>query len=127
MCELVSAALGMYGPLLYGQLRPLDLGTGTLKKQSSQDKPTSGIVRHTVSSLTSLLASLSHYYYGRPLDFGGSLRQEGTLIKFPYLWEVPRGLKCLFSYSVPRPKPGCTTLALSSTGRCSEQVTVSWK
>lgn len=69
--------------------RSLDLGTGALKKQSSQDKPTSGIVRRTVSSLTSLLASLSHWYYGRPLDSGGSLRQEGALIRFPYLWEVP--------------------------------------
>lgn len=38
MCELVSAALGMYGPLLYGQLRPLDCGIGTLKKQSRQTK-----------------------------------------------------------------------------------------
>lgn len=28
MCALVSAALGMYGPLLYGQLRPLTLALG---------------------------------------------------------------------------------------------------
>lgn len=60
MGELVLAALGMCGPLLYGQHRPLDLGTGTLKKWPSQDKPASGIVRHVISSLTSLLASQSH-------------------------------------------------------------------
>lgn len=30
MGELVSAALGTCGLLLYGQHRPLDLGTGTL-------------------------------------------------------------------------------------------------
>lgn len=60
MGELVLAAFGMCGPLLYGQHRPLDLGTGTLKTWPSQDKPTSVIVRHMISSLTCLLAFQSH-------------------------------------------------------------------
>lgn len=60
MGELILAALGMCGSLLYGHHRLLDLGTGTLKEWPSQDKPTSVIVRHRVSSLPSLLASQSH-------------------------------------------------------------------
>lgn len=58
MGELVSAALGICGLLLYGQHRPLDLGTGTLRNgQVKGQINLRNRLRLVVSSLTSTSAS----------------------------------------------------------------------
>lgn len=94
MSELMLAALGMCGPLLYGQHRPLDLGTGTLKKWPSQDKPTLVIVRHRVSSLSSLLASQFHQtVWEASWTLAGAWGKRvpsssfGTFVRYPKAWE----------------------------------------
>lgn len=84
MGELVLVALGMCGPLLYGQHRPLNFGAGTVRNgQVSRQSSLRSKLRIMISSVTSLLVSLS---MGGLLDFG-SLRHEGVLTKFPCLWE----------------------------------------
>lgn len=68
MGELVSAALGTCGLLLYGQHRPLDLGTGTLGKVSKQINLRSRL-RLMVYSLTSLCFLAPAGSVGGLLDF----------------------------------------------------------
>lgn len=57
MGELVSAALGTCGLLLYGQHRPLDLSTGTLRNGQVKQINLRSKLRLMVSTLTSLFAS----------------------------------------------------------------------
>lgn len=54
------AALGMWGPLLYRQHRPSDLGTGTLRSGQVETHQPQEQAKAHVSCLTSLLASLPH-------------------------------------------------------------------
>lgn len=87
MGELVSAALGICGLLLYGQHRPLDLGTGTLRN---------GQVKGQINlrnRLRLMVSSLDFYLcFPAPTGSVGSLLDLSwclRLIKFPYLCEVP--------------------------------------
>ena len=68
MGELVLVALGMCGPLLYGQHRPLNFGARTVRNgQVSRQISLRSKLRIMVSLVTALLVSQPIRQYGRPL------------------------------------------------------------
>lgn len=68
MGELVLVALGMCGPLLYGQHRPLNFDAGTIRNgQVSRQSSLRSKLRIMVSLVTSFVVSQPIRQYGRPL------------------------------------------------------------